>query len=156
MTFESSSPSQTAEISARIARGAKPGAVLALCGPLGAGKTAFVQGYAQGLGYTGAVTSPTFTLLHHYEGGALPLFHFDLYRLGGESAGAEGIINGESLEEIGFFEHLHADGVCLVEWADYARAYLPENTLWVDIARDPNRDWEYRRITCRSPEGGPA
>jgi tRNA threonylcarbamoyladenosine biosynthesis protein TsaE len=96
-------------------RAARPGDVLALAGDLGAGKTVFVQGLAAGLGYPGAVTSPTFTLIHIYEGGRLTLFHADLYRLDRE----------EELEDVGLDDIFRQDGVAVVEWADKFPAALP-------------------------------
>jgi len=93
----------------------RAGDVLALMGDLGAGKTHFVKGLADGLGATGEVTSPTFTLIHEYRGGRLPLFHFDLYRL--ES--------GEELLRIGFDDYLDAAGVLALEWADKFPELLP-------------------------------
>ena len=82
MEYTSNSPGQTEEICVALAAGLKPGAVLAFTGDLGAGKTAFVRGLARGLGIAERVTSPTFTIVNEYEGGRLPLFHFDMYRLG--------------------------------------------------------------------------
>ena len=79
----SHSERETEEIGAELARGLRAGAVIAFRGGLGAGKTAFIRGLARGLGFSGRVTSPTFTIVNEYEGGRLPLFHFDLYRLSG-------------------------------------------------------------------------
>jgi tRNA threonylcarbamoyladenosine biosynthesis protein TsaE len=94
--------------------------VLALCGDLGAGKTHFVKGLAVGLNSDAAVTSPTFTLIHEYLGGRLPLYHFDFYRLEDED---------EALK-IGLDEYLHGDGVCVIEWADKFPELLPTETQW--------------------------
>jgi tRNA threonylcarbamoyladenosine biosynthesis protein TsaE len=96
------------------------GDVLALCGDLGAGKTHFVKGLAIALGSDAAVTSPTFTLIHEYLGGRLPLYHFDFYRLEDED---------EALK-IGLDEYLDGDGVCVVEWADKFPDLLPAHTRW--------------------------
>ncbi len=97
------------------------GAVLGLVGGLGAGKTRFCKGLAEGLGYTGAVTSPTFPLLHEYLGGRLPVFHFDFYRLDGE---------GELLG-IGWDECLDESGVVVAEWADRFPQLMPAGTRWL-------------------------
>ncbi len=99
------------------------GDVLALCGDLGAGKTHFVKGLATGLTTNAAVTSPTFTLIHEYLGGRLPLYHFDFYRLEGED---------ETLR-IGLDEYLDGDGVCVIEWADKFPALLPPHTRWLSF-----------------------
>jgi tRNA threonylcarbamoyladenosine biosynthesis protein TsaE len=96
------------------------GDVLALCGDLGAGKTHFVKGLAATLGTEAAVTSPTFTLIHEYVGGRIPLYHFDFYRLDDED---------EALK-IGLDEYLDGDGVCVIEWADKFKGLLPAHTQW--------------------------
>ena len=113
-------------IAASIASGAAPGDVICLSGPLGAGKTAFAQGFALGLGVEDYVNSPTFTIMQIYGGGRLPLYHFDLYRLTSE-------LDEDSLEDIGFFEYLDKGGVCLIEWAEYARDFIEAGAIWVDI-----------------------
>ena len=98
----------------------QPGAVVALVGDLGAGKTHVTKGIAAGLGYAAEVTSPTFTLLHEYIGGRCPLFHFDLYRLNSLS---------EALA-LGWDEYLEAGGVCVIEWADKFSQLCPPGTQW--------------------------
>jgi len=97
------------------------GDILALCGDLGAGKTHFVKGLAAALGATASVTSPTFTLIHEYLGGRLPLYHFDFYRLEDED---------EALK-IGLDEYLNGDGVCVIEWGDKFPGLLPAHTQWL-------------------------
>jgi tRNA threonylcarbamoyladenosine biosynthesis protein TsaE len=104
----STSEAETRAIAARMASALKPGDVLLLSGDLGAGKTAFTRGLAEGLGVDpGEVTSPTFTLVHEYRGGRLPLIHVDLYRL--ERA---------NLDDIGLDEDLAAKGVVAIEWPE--------------------------------------
>ena len=107
----------------RVAARLRGGDVLGIEGDLGAGKTHFIQGIARGLGHCGPVTSPTFTLVHEYREGRLPLFHFDLYRL--ESEG--------DLQRTGWEDYLDGRGVLALEWADKFRALLPRRTLWVGI-----------------------
>ncbi len=99
------------------------GDVLALCGDLGAGKTHFVKGLAEGLGAPVEVTSPTFTLIHEYVGGRLPLFHLDFYRLDHE----------DDLIEIGFDDYLAEEGVMAIEWADRFTEALPAHTRWLQF-----------------------
>jgi tRNA threonylcarbamoyladenosine biosynthesis protein TsaE len=114
-TFRSGSESDTRAIAARMAERLQPGTVLTLSGDLGAGKTAFVRGLAEGLGIDPLeVTSPTFTLVHEYRGGRLPLVHVDLYRL--ESA---------DLDEIGLDPDLAAEGVVAVEWPERLSRPVP-------------------------------
>ncbi len=106
-TFISNSPEQTQALGESWGREAHAGLVIYVGGDLGAGKTQLTKGVARGLGFTGRVHSPTFALLNQYEGGRLPLYHLDLYRL----AGAGEIIGA------GLDEYFHTDGVALVEWA---------------------------------------
>lgn len=108
-------------LGAELAAGLEPGAVLALVGGLGAGKTRFVKGLAKGLGFPGEVTSPTFALVHEYRGGRLPLFHFDLYRLKDE----------QELLGIGWDEFFDEPGIVVAEWADLFPDLLPAGTRWL-------------------------
>ena len=106
--YLSKTEDETRAIAARLAAGLAPGAVVLLSGDIGAGKTAFVRGLAEGLGVEpGEVTSPTFTLVHEYRGGRLPLVHIDLYRL-----------DTAELDEIGMDPELAEAGVVAVEWAE--------------------------------------
>ena len=106
---------ETRALGVLMAEGLAPGDFIALDGELGAGKTCLVQGLAQGLAYRGPVASPTFALLHLYEGGRLPLYHFDVYRLK----------SPEELEGLGYEDYFYGDGVCVVEWGGRIPAYLP-------------------------------
>ena len=125
MTCTTNSPEETEALGASLAQELEPGAVLAFTGDLGAGKTAFVRGLARGLGCPGRVTSPTFTIVNEYEGGRLPLFHFDLYRLGG----------ADELFDIGWEDYLARGGVCAVEWSENAQGALEQPYIKVDIRR---------------------
>jgi tRNA threonylcarbamoyladenosine biosynthesis protein TsaE len=113
------------------------GTVLALVGGLGAGKTRLAKGLARGAGYSGEVTSPTFSLVHEYRGGRLPLFHFDLYRM--ESA--------DELLAIGWDEFLDEPGILIVEWADLFPELLPPATRWLRFEVLPEGG---RRVTGQS------
>ena len=141
MDFISHSEQDTEALGSRLGAGLSPGAVIAYRGDLGAGKTAFTRGLARGLGCTGRVTSPTFTIVSEHEG-KLPLFHFDLYRLGDE----------EELYDIGWEDYLNRDGVCAVEWSERFPDAFPPDTITVTITRSPEND-DWRHITI---EGGPA
>ena len=99
------------------------GDVVALVGELGSGKTWFVKGMAAGLGHPGEVTSPTFTLAHEYEGGRLPLFHFDFYRLD----------HPDDLLALGWDDYLDAGGVVVAEWADRFPALVPPAARWIEL-----------------------
>ena len=139
--YETASPGETRALGFRFGRSARPGQVFALSGNLGAGKTVFAQGFAEGLDMKLPVTSPTFTLLQLYPGGRLPLCHMDAYRLEDE---------GE-LEAVGGHEYLGGDGVCLVEWPEMVAFLLPADTVWIRLERLPEKGPDIRRITV---EGG--
>ncbi|MDY3993511.1 MAG: tRNA (adenosine(37)-N6)-threonylcarbamoyltransferase complex ATPase subunit type 1 TsaE [Evtepia sp.] len=125
MEHYSKSPQETEALGQALVQKLAPGAVVAFSGDLGAGKTAFVRGMAQGLGITQRVTSPTFTIVNEYEGGRLPLFHFDMYRLH----------SAEELFDIGWEDFLSRGGVCAVEWSENIQEALEPGTVYVDIRR---------------------
>ena len=130
MEFRTCGEAETEALGARLAAALTPGAVVAYRGGLGMGKTAFTRGLARGLGYKGRVTSPTFTIVNEYEGGRLPLFHFDMYRLD----------DSDALFDIGWEDYLDRGGVCAVEWSELAEEALPPETVFVTIARSPEAD----------------
>ncbi len=132
---------ETEDLGARLAAVLSPGAVVAFQGGLGMGKTAFARGLARGLGYPGRVTSPTFTIVNEYEGGRLPLFHFDMYRL--PDAGA--------LFDIGWEDYLERGGVCAVEWSERAADALPPDAVRITLARCPQGD-DWRTITIEGAD----
>ena len=125
MEYVSNSPAETEDLGAALAERLKPGTVVAFSGDLGAGKTAFVRGMARGLGISERVTSPTFTIVNEYEGGRLPLFHFDMYRLG----------SSDELFDIGWEDYLVRGGVCAVEWSENVADALEDEPIRVDIRR---------------------
>ena len=135
--IESLGSGETRALGMRFGRMARPGEVIALSGDLGAGKTVFAKGFAEGLGIRVPVTSPTFTLMQVYEGGRLMLCHMDAYRLEEE----------EELEAVGGHEYFGGKGVCLVEWPENVAGLLPPETLWIRITRDLEKGLEYRKIT---------
>ena len=141
MEFLIRSEAETEALGARLAAALNPGAVVAYRGGLGMGKTAFTRGLARGLGYKGRVTSPTFTIVNEYEGGRLPLFHFDMYRLEGADA----------LFDIGWEDYLDRGGVCAVEWSELTEEALPPETVFVTIARSPEGE-NARVITIEGVE----
>ena len=125
MDYVSHSEAETEALGRRLAAVLAPGAVVAYRGDLGMGKTAFTRGLARGLGYEGRVTSPTFTIVNEYEGGGLPLFHFDMYRLG----------SSDELFDIGWEDYLARGGVCAVEWSENVSDALEEGSVLVEIRR---------------------
>ena len=132
---------ETEALGARLAAALKPGAVVAYQGGLGMGKTAFTRGLASGLGYPGRVTSPTFTIVNEYEGGQLPLFHFDMYRLA----------DADALFDIGWEDYLDRGGVCAVEWSEQVADAMPADTVYVKIARHPQQE-DWRIITIEGAD----
>ncbi|MBO4872790.1 MAG: tRNA (adenosine(37)-N6)-threonylcarbamoyltransferase complex ATPase subunit type 1 TsaE [Lachnospiraceae bacterium] len=135
--IESFDSAGTRALGRRFGLAAKPGLVIALSGDLGAGKTVFAKGFAEGLGVSAPVTSPTFTLLQLYESGRLPLCHMDAYRLEEE----------EELEAVGGHEYFGPPWVSLVEWPENVAGLLPPETLWIRIERDLTKGPDYRKIT---------
>ncbi|WP_186564823.1 tRNA (adenosine(37)-N6)-threonylcarbamoyltransferase complex ATPase subunit type 1 TsaE [Lawsonibacter celer] len=125
MEYVTNSPRETEDTGAALAERLEPGTVVAFTGDLGAGKTAFVRGLARGLGIRERVTSPTFTIVNEYEGGRLPLFHFDMYRLG----------SADELFDIGWEDYLARGGVCAVEWSENIESALDAGCIRVDIRR---------------------
>ena len=140
MEFITNSPEETEKIGAAIGKIIPAGTVLAYRGDLGAGKTAFTRGLARGLGFTEAVTSPTYTIVNEYLGGRLPLFHFDMYRLS----------SADDLFDIGWEDYLSRGGVCAVEWSEQVEDALPPESIRVSFQRRPEAD-DWRTITI---EGG--
>ncbi len=124
MEYITNSPSETEAVGAALARVLQPGTVIAYRGDLGAGKTAFTRGLARGLGVKDAVTSPTYTIVNEYLGGRMPLFHFDMYRLGSE----------DELFDIGWDDYLDRGGVCAVEWSENVWGAM-EDAVVVTITR---------------------
>jgi tRNA threonylcarbamoyladenosine biosynthesis protein TsaE len=114
---------QLTEYGRALAAELSPGAVIALIGDLGTGKTTLSKAIAAGLGITANVTSPTFTLINEYGGGRLPLYHFDVYRLDDPA----------DIEELGYEEYFYGNGVTIVEWADLVLDYLPEDAIVISI-----------------------
>ena len=137
MEYISHSVTETEAIGEALAKTLKGGDVVAYYGDLGACKTAFTRGLARGLGCTGRVSSPTFTIVNEHEG-RLPLFHFDMYRLGDE----------EELFDIGWEDYLCRGGVCAVEWSERVSGALPEDAITVTIERHNEQD-EWRRIIIK-------
>src|SRR5574344_1079397 len=106
MNRETYSAKETFEFGKKLGKKAKPSEVCTLIGDLGVGKTVFTQGFAAGLGITDPVNSPTFTIIQEYEGGRLPFYHFDVYRIGDIS----------EMDELGYDDYFFGEGVCRMEW----------------------------------------
>ena len=135
MEYFSHNVTETEALGEQLGEQLRGGSVVAYFGDLGAGKTAFTRGLARGLGCTGRVTSPTFTIVNEHEG-HIPLFHFDMYRLS----------DSDELFDIGWEDYLVRGGVCAVEWSERIEDALPPDAITVTIQRCPEDD-EWRRIT---------
>lgn len=142
MIIESFSEEQTFEFAKKLGESAKKGQVYALDGDLGTGKTVFTKGFAAGLGVQEPVNSPTFTIVQEYDDGRLPLYHFDVYRIG----------DVEEMDEIGFEDYLYGEGVCFIEWAKFVEELLPESCTWILIEKDLEKGFDYRKITIKGEE----
>lgn len=141
-TVISNSAEETESFGRQFAGNVKPGDVLALTGELGSGKTQFVKGLTTAIGATTPATSPTFTLIHEYSGGRLPIYHFDFFR----------ITDRESAERLGLDEYFFGDGVSVIEWADRFSELIPETARWISFE---TKSETQRAITTRmnSPGG---
>lgn len=120
-SFTSNSPAETEAFGRQFAKNVYAGSVLALTGDLGSGKTQFVKGLVAGLGGSAPATSPTFTIIHEYPGGRLPLYHFDFFRLE----------DRQSVARLGLDDYFFGDGVSVIEWADRFREFIPEEARWI-------------------------
>ena len=136
--FVSNSEEETEALGRRLGEILDQSTVVAFTGDLGAGKTAFARGLAKGLDIPDRVTSPTFTIVNEYEGGRLPLFHFDMYRLS----------SADELFDIGWEDYLARGGVCAVEWSENVADALERDTVRVDIRRGGE---ESRRVISVEP-----
>ena len=135
--FETYSADETKELGRNISLEAKEGDVFCLNGDLGTGKTVFTKGFAEGMGISEPISSPTFTIVQEYHSGRKPFYHFDVYR----------IADPEEMYEIGFDEYLFGGGVCLIEWAELIKEILPENCVMISIEKDLDKGFDYRKIT---------
>ncbi len=134
--IETHSAAETFAVGERLGREAAAGQILCLEGDLGAGKTVLAQGIAAGLGIDEPVNSPTFTILQVYDGGRLPLYHFDAYRLE----------EPEELYEIGYEEYFFGQGLTVVEWPSQIAELIPEDAVRIAIRKDPEKGFDYRQI----------
>lgn len=137
MRFESFGPEDTFALGKSLGAKAKAGDVFCLDGDLGTGKTVFTQGFARGLGIEEPVNSPTFTIIQQYDSGRLPLYHFDVYRIGDIS----------EMDEVGYEDCFYGEGVTLIEWSGLIREILPDRVTRVRIEKDLEKGFDYRVIT---------
>lgn len=137
MIYETLSPRETFELGEKLGQNAKAGQIICLNGDLGVGKTVFTQGFAKGLGIEESVNSPTFTIIQVYDEGRLPLYHFDVYRIG----------DPEEMYEIGYEDYFFGEGVCLIEWSKLIEELIPKDAATVLIEKNLEKGLDYRQIT---------
>jgi len=139
MNFETMSSEETYNLGKELGSKAEKGQVISLDGDLGAGKTVFAKGFAEGLGYDADnIVSPTFTIVNEYKG-KIDFYHMDVYRLS----------DSDEAFEIGIDEMLGSDAVCLVEWGEIIKDILPEDTIFITIEKNLEKDDNYRLIKIR-------
>lgn len=143
MVKETCSEQETFDLGKELGESAKPGDVFTLEGDLGVGKTIFTKGLAAGLGVQEDVVSPTFTIVQEYGDGRIPFYHFDVYRIG----------DVEEMDEIGYEDYIHGEGVCLIEWANLIEEILPERRIKIIIEKDLEKGFDYRKISINKVEG---
>ena len=136
-TIETNREKETYELGVQMGRDALAGQVFTLVGDLGVGKTVFTKGLARGLDIEAPISSPTFTIVQIYEEGRLPLYHFDVYRIG----------DVEEMDEIGYEDYIYGEGVSLIEWANLISDILPEHYTQIRIEKDMEKGFDYRKIT---------
>ena len=137
MIYETNSEKETFELGKNLGEQAKAGQIFCLNGDLGVGKTVFTQGFAKGLGIEENVNSPTFAIIQVYEEGRIPLYHFDVYRIG----------DPEEMYEIGYEEYFFGEGVCLIEWSKLIDELIPEEAINIEIDKNLEKGLDYRKIT---------
>lgn len=136
MIFESYSEQETFDFAYNLAEKSQAGDIITLVGDLGVGKTAFTKGFAKGLKIDEPVVSPTFTFVQVYDEGRLPLYHFDVYRVGDVS----------EMDEIGYEDYFFSDGVSIMEWADLVEEIIPDSAKRITITKDLSKGVNYRKI----------
>ena len=134
--YESFSEEMTFNIGKELGKKADKGEIICLEGDLGVGKTVFTKGFAEGLDIEDNIDSPTFTIVQEYLEGRIPLYHFDVYRIGDIS----------EMDEIGYEDYFFGEGVCLIEWASRIEELLPESAVYIKIEKDLAKGFEYRRV----------
>lgn len=137
MVIETNSERETLEYGRKCGADAMPGDIICLDGGLGAGKTVFTKGFAEGLGINEPVCSPTFTIMQVYDEGRIPLYHFDVYRIGDVS----------EMDDICYEDFFFGNGVCIVEWSCIVEEILPRNARRINIEKDLEKGFDYRKIT---------
>ncbi len=141
--IESMGADDTFAYGKKLGEEASSGDIFLLIGDLGVGKTVFTQGFACGLQIEEPISSPTFTIVQQYDDGRMPFYHFDVYRIG----------DIEEMEEISYEDYFYGDGVCLIEWANRIEELIPEYAQKIEIVKDLNKGYDYRKIIHTGGKG---
>jgi len=141
--IESMGADDTFAYGKKLGEEASSGDIFLLIGDLGVGKTVFTQGFACGLQIEEPISSPTFTIVQQYDDGRMPFYHFDVYRIG----------DIEEMEEISYEDYFYGDGVCLIEWANRIEELIPEYAQKIEIVKDLNKGYDYRKIIYTGGKG---
>lgn len=139
MIYETFDYNDTEKLGIKLGSEAKKGDIFSLTGDLGVGKTVFSKGFAKGMEINENITSPTFTIINEYYSGRLPFYHFDVYRLS----------SSEELYDIGYEDYFYGEGVCLIEWADIVKEFIPSNAIWINIEKNLEKGEDYRLIKIK-------
>lgn len=140
MEFIVNTVEDTMSIGKQIGKLASKGDIICLTGDLGTGKTHMSKGIAEGLEITEHITSPTFNIVNEYHSGRLTLYHFDVYR----------VSDPDEIYAIGFDEYIFGEGVSLIEWANYIEELIPNEYLYINIKKMPEKGENFRKITIES------
>ena len=135
--YNSKSENDTKKLAIKMASMLKKGDLIVLCGELGSGKTKFTEGFLTYFGLENEISSPTFTIVNEYKNNDINIYHFDVYRIG----------DVEEMDEVGFDEYVSGEGVSLIEWANLIEEILPETYREVQIEKDLEKGFDYRKIT---------
>ena len=139
MILESQSEEETFLIGMKLGQEAKAGDVFTLIGDIGVGKTVFTKGIGAGLGIVEDISSPTFTIIQQYDDGRIPLYHFDVYRIG----------DVEEMFELGYEDYFYGNGLTLIEWANLIEEILPTRRKEITIEKNLDLGFDYRKITIK-------
>ena len=141
--FISKSEKDTINFAKGLASKLHKGDIIVLTGELGSGKTKFTQGFLEYFGLENEISSPTFTIVNEYNSNTgLNIYHFDVYRIG----------DVEEMDEIGYEDYFYGEGVCLIEWADLIQEILPPDVIAIEIEKNLEKGFDYRKITISDPE----
>ena len=140
--YISKSEEDTINFASQFASKLQLGNIIILSGDLGAGKTKFTQGILKYFNLENEISSPTFTIVNEYTDSTIPIYHFDVYRVG----------DPEEMEYIGCDEYFFGEGVCLIEWAELIEEMIPENAVWIKIEKNLEKGIDYRKITFGGKE----